>query len=156
MGLRARYITAVLFPPLPFYGAAEGVTDGETECGDDEDVKCATFTHSLLYCLSLQEWREGGSGKQTAGYKDRGLRSLRSLIQQPIGLDRIHQLPRMHGLPPSSSSFPPTLHLSILPYLPTCYFSVSQFSLPFSCPPPHSLSSRSLPFILSLMWSGDG
>ena len=45
------------------FPTAEGVTDGETECRDDEHVKWATFTHLLLYCLSLQEWSEGARGK---------------------------------------------------------------------------------------------
>lgn len=46
------------------------------------------------------------SGKQTGGYKDTGLPSL---IHQPIGLDRIHQLPRIRRLP--VSAFPLTLAL---------------------------------------------
>lgn len=109
-----------------FFGAGEAVTDGETECRDDEDVKCATFTHLLLYCLSLQEWSEGVSGKQTGGYKDTGLPSL---IHQPIGLDRIHQLPRMHRLP--LSPFPLTLHLSLstLASPPVPSLSVNFYSL---------------------------
>lgn len=38
-------------------------TDGEAGRGDDENVKSETFTHLLLYCLSLQEW----GGEQTGG-----------------------------------------------------------------------------------------
>lgn len=137
-----------------FYGTGEGVTDGETECRDDEDVKCATFTHLLLYCLSLQERSEGVSGKQTGGYKDTGLPSL---IHQPIGLDRIHQLPRIRRLP--LSPFHLTLPLSIHPCLPTCSLTVSQFLLSFCCLFalfPFTALPLSFPFFLSVMRSGDG
>lgn len=145
---------ALLHLPF-FYDTGEGVTDGETECRDDEDVKCATFTHSLLYCLSLQERSEGVNGKQTSGYKDTGLPSL---IHQPIGLDRIHQLPRIHRLPLFIFSL--ALPLSIHP-LPPHLFSHCQsvftlFCLSI-CPPPTPLPLLpSLLFFLSVMQTGDG
>lgn len=134
-----------LFFSFFFYDAGEGVTDGETECRDDEDVKCATFTHLLLYCLSLQERSEGVSGKQTGGYKDTGLPSL---IHQPIGLDRIHQLPRIHRLPLSLLSLSPYLSLSTLASPPVLSLSVNFYS-PFAVYLPPSPLLPSLPFPLS-------
>lgn len=73
------------------------------------------------------------SGKQSGGYKDTGLPSL---IHQPIGLDRIHQLPRIHRLIlffllSSYMAFSPPLSLYMHPCLPTCSLTVSQFSLSF-------------------------
>lgn len=44
-----------------FYCTGEGVTDGGAVRGDDENVKTATFTHLLLYCLAAVK---GGDKKK--------------------------------------------------------------------------------------------
>ncbi|CAB1456861.1 unnamed protein product [Pleuronectes platessa] len=73
----------------------------------------STAPPSYLQILT-PERREGVSGKQSGGYKDTGLPSL---IHQPIGLDRIHQLPRIRRLP-LTLLFPLSLYLSLNPPLP--------------------------------------
>lgn len=66
------------------------------------------------------------SGKQTGGYKDTGLLSL---IHQPIGLDRIHQLPRYTDSHSLSFSLSPYLSLSTLASPPVLSLSVNFYSL---------------------------
>ena len=79
------------------------------------------------------------AGKQTGGYKDTGLPSL---IHQPIGLDRIHQLPRIRRLPRPTSLYPPFASPPVLP------LSVNFYS-PFAVylHPPPLLSAPFLSFL---------
>lgn len=75
------------------------------ERGDEEDVKCSTFTHLLLYCRSPRERSEGaGQRKKTKNKKQTGpgARTPASRASftsqpasQPVGLDGIRQLLRM-------------------------------------------------------------
>lgn len=118
-------VSPSLAPPLLLLLRWRGSNRWRGRAGDDENVKSATFTHLLLYCLSLQEWGVRAGWR----VKDAGLTSL---VCQPGGLDGIHRLRRL--LRHDSLRSHPTASLR------TCSHSCSQFLLFLYCqlvlPPP--------------------
>lgn len=63
----------------------------------EEDVKCSTFTHLLLYRRSLRERERERKKKKTKKQMGPWCKKsgLWSLVLRLVGLDGIRQLPRM-------------------------------------------------------------
>lgn len=103
------------------------------ERGDEEDVKCSTFTHLLLYCRSPRERgeRKKTKKKQKAngpGCKDAGLPSLvHQPASQPASRPRWDPPAAEDVLTPPSEPSWPRPPVFLLPS-PTFFFLLSVFA----------------------------
>jgi len=99
---------------------------------------CNVYSFASLSSFAAGERERRREGereleKQTGGYEDTGLPSL---VHQPIGLDGIHQLPRIRRLPLSLSLSPCLSPSTLAPTPPVLCQSIVTLFLPSLCPPP--------------------